>query len=157
MYKLCTQMQSLMYESMISIVLDLMSKLEYIKVLSSAQYHVIYGLLVLGNSLMQMTYSSLQRQNVNCQKCFVNGKPTLKGKVIVDVGKTKIMISAHNAPKPIEASKFPCGVCSRSVGSNYIKCFVCGFWVHKSCSNVQSPMKLNMILIVRSVEIKYQM
>ena len=28
----------------------------------------------------------------------------------VNVGKTKIMVSAHNAPKPVEASKFPCGV-----------------------------------------------
>ena len=28
----------------------------------------------------------------------------------VNVGKTKIMVSAHDAPKPVEASKFPCGV-----------------------------------------------
>ena len=28
----------------------------------------------------------------------------------VNVDKTKILVSAHNAPKPVDGSKFPCGV-----------------------------------------------
>ena len=28
----------------------------------------------------------------------------------VNVGKTNIMVNAKNVPKPVEASKFPCGV-----------------------------------------------
>ena len=39
----------------------------------------------------------------------------------VNVGKTKIMVSAHNAPKPADASKFPPGVCNKVVGSSSIK------------------------------------
>ena len=59
----------------------------------------------------------------------------------VNVGKTKILVSAHNAPKPVDGSKFPCGVCNKGVGINSIKCHVCGFWVHKRCSNIKGPLK----------------
>ena len=66
-----------------------------------------------------------------------------KGLLRVNVGKKKIMVKANNAPKPVETSKFPCGVCNKGVGSNSIKCHVCGFWVHKRCSNVKGPLKAN--------------
>ena len=59
----------------------------------------------------------------------------------VNVGKTKILVSAHNAPKPVDGSKFPCGVCNKGVRINSIKCHVCGFWVHKRCSNIKGPLK----------------
>ena len=49
----------------------------------------------------------------------------------VNVDKTKILVSAHNAPKPVDRSKFPCGVCNKGVGINSIKCHACNFWVHK--------------------------
>ena len=82
-----------------------------------------------------------------------------KGLLRVNVGKKKIMVKAHNAPKPVETSKFPCGVCNNGVGSSSIKCHVCGFWVHKRCSNVKSPLKANpeftLNLHVRRVEVKY--
>lgn len=42
----------------------------------------------------------------------------------VNIGKAKIMVSAHNALKPVEASKFSYGVCNKGVGSNSVKCFV---------------------------------
>ena len=41
----------------------------------------------------------------------------------VNIGKAKIMVSAHNALKPVEASKFSYGVCNKGVGSNSVKCF----------------------------------
>ena len=53
------------------------------------------------------------------------------------------MISVHNAHKAVDASKFLCNVCKKSVGSSSIKCLVCGFWVHKCCSNVKGPLKPN--------------
>ena len=49
----------------------------------------------------------------------------------VNVDKTKILVSAHNAPKPVDRSKFPRGVCNKGVGINSIKCHACDFWVHK--------------------------
>ena len=51
------------------------------------------------------------------------------------------MVSVHNAPKPVDGSKFPCGVCNKGVGINSIKCHACGFWVHKRCSNIKGPLK----------------
>ena len=59
----------------------------------------------------------------------------------VNVGKTKILVRAHNAPKPVDGSKFSCGVCNKGVGINSIKCLACGFWVHKRCSNIIGPLK----------------
>ena len=50
------------------------------------------------------------------------------------------MVSAHNAPKPVDGSKFPCDVCNKGVGINSIKCLACGFWVHKR-SNIKGPLK----------------
>ena len=57
----------------------------------------------------------------------------------VNVDKTKI--SAHNAPKPVDQSKFPCGVCNKGAGTNSITYLACGFWVHKRCSNINSLLK----------------
>ena len=36
----------------------------------------------------------------------------------VNVDKTKILVSAHNAPKSVDGSKFPCDVCNKGVGIN---------------------------------------
>ena len=59
----------------------------------------------------------------------------------VNVGKTKILVSAPNATKPVDSSKFPCGVCNKGVGNNSIKCNFCSFWVHKCCTNIKGPLK----------------
>ena len=59
----------------------------------------------------------------------------------VNVDKTKILVSAHNAPKLVDESKFPYGVCSKGIGINSIKCLACGFWVRKCCSNIKGPLK----------------
>ena len=61
----------------------------------------------------------------------------------VNFGKTKILVSVHNASKPVDGSKFPCGVCNKGVRINSIKCHACGLWVHKSCSNIKGPLKPN--------------
>ena len=61
----------------------------------------------------------------------------------MNVGKTKIMPSAHNAPKATDSSEFPCGVCSNGVGSNSIQCNTCKLWVHKRCTNLKGRLKPN--------------
>ena len=60
----------------------------------------------------------------------------------VNVGKTKIMCSAHDATKTgIKSIKFPCGVCASGVGANSIKCTSCLKWVHKRCSGVKGRLQ----------------
>ena len=51
------------------------------------------------------------------------------------------MVGARNAPKSVEANKFLCGVCIKSIKYNSIKCLFCGFWVHKHCSSIKGPLK----------------
>ena len=52
------------------------------------------------------------------------------------MGKTKGLCSRHDAPKPVDKSKFPCGVCTEGVGSNSILCCNCNHWVHKKCTDI---------------------
>ena len=59
----------------------------------------------------------------------------------VNAGMTKILVSVHNAPQPVDGSKFPCDVCNKGVRINSIKCHACDFWVHKCCSNIKGPLK----------------
>ena len=39
---------------------------------------------------------------------------------------SKIFVSVHNTPKPVDGSKFPCGVSNKGVAINSIKCHACG-------------------------------
>ena len=55
----------------------------------------------------------------------------------VNVGKTKLMCSAPDAPRFVKKSKFPCGVCSAGVGANSIQCTTCSKWVHKRCTDIK--------------------
>ena len=60
----------------------------------------------------------------------------------MNVGKTKVMCSSHDAPKTkIKSSKFPCGVCELGVGANSIMCTSCKKWVHKRCSGIKGRLK----------------
>jgi len=59
----------------------------------------------------------------------------------VNMGKTKILCSRHDAPKPVDKSKSPCGVCSIGVGRNSIFCVHCKHWVHKRCSGNKGRLK----------------
>ena len=53
------------------------------------------------------------------------------------------MASTYNAPKPINKSKYPCGVCGKGVGSNSINCSSCSLWIHKRCTNIKGVLKQN--------------
>ena len=53
------------------------------------------------------------------------------------------MPSVHNAPRPTDSSEYPCGVCSKGVGSNSIECNSCKLWIHKRCTNLKGRLKLD--------------
>jgi len=38
------------------------------------------------------------------------------------------------------AVRWPCGVCSKGVGSNSLQCTSCQKWVHKKCSGIKGSM-----------------
>ena len=82
---------------------------------------------------------SLEELKVNLES-WKNG---LEGKGLkVNVGKTKLMCSAHDAPKTkIKSIKFPCGVCGSGVGANSIQCTSCRKWVHKRCSGIKGRLQ----------------
>ena len=59
----------------------------------------------------------------------------------VNMGKTKVMRCSVGAGPVIKSGKDPCGVCSKGVGSNSIKCTSCNAWVHKRCSGVSGKLQ----------------
>ena len=149
--KLCTQMQNLVFELTVSLAHGSMSKLVYTRVLLSARfclslswkhYLAISELVILGNSFYADDLVIIAETLCELLEKFRLWKANLESKGLrVNVDKTKILVSAHNAPKPVDGSKFPCGVCNKGVGINSIKCLACGFWVHKRCSNIKGPLK----------------
>ena len=127
------------------------SKLECNKVLSSAHFylslswkHAISRLILLGERLYADTLVIILEAIGELLEEFFVWKSNLETTGLrVNVGKRKIMVKAHNTPKPVEASKFPCRVCNKGVWSNSVKCLVCGFWVHRCCSKVKVLLKPN--------------
>jgi len=39
-----------------------------------------------------------------------------------------------------KAVRWPCGVCSKGVGSNSLQCISCQKWVHRKCSGIKGSM-----------------
>ena len=58
----------------------------------------------------------------------------------VNMGKTKVMECRIDAGRETKSGKYPCGVCSKGVGSNSIKCTSCHSWVHKRCSGISGKL-----------------
>ena len=57
----------------------------------------------------------------------------------VNMNKTKVMISGERK-KVRQNVRWPCGVCSKGVGSNSLQCTSCQKWVHKKCSEIKGSM-----------------
>ena len=57
----------------------------------------------------------------------------------VSMNKTKVMISGRQKVRQ-KAVRWPCGVCSKGVGSNSLQCTSCQKWVHKKCSGIKGSM-----------------
>ena len=47
------------------------------------------------------------------------------------------MISGERQKVRQKAVRWPCGVCSKGVGSNSLQCNSCQKWVHKKCSGIK--------------------
>ena len=58
----------------------------------------------------------------------------------VSMNKTKVMMSAECQKVKEKAVRWPCGVCSKGVGSNSLQCTSCQKWVHKKCRGIKSSM-----------------
>jgi len=58
----------------------------------------------------------------------------------VNMNKTKFMISAERQKVRQMDVRWPCGVCSKGVGSNSIQCSSWQKWVHKKCSGIKGSM-----------------
>jgi len=58
----------------------------------------------------------------------------------VNMNKSKVMISGERQKVRQKAVRWPCGVCSKDVGSNSLQCARCHKWVHKKCSGIKGSM-----------------
>ena len=58
----------------------------------------------------------------------------------VNMYKTKVMISGERQKVRQNAVRWPCGVCSKGVGSNSLQCTSCQKWVQKKCSGIKGSM-----------------
>ena len=52
----------------------------------------------------------------------------------------KVMISGERQMVRQKYIRWPCGVCSKGVGSNSIQCSSCQKWVHKKCCGIKGSM-----------------
>ena len=58
----------------------------------------------------------------------------------VNMNKTKVMISGERQKVRQKAVRWPCGVCSKGIGSNSLQCTSCQKWEHKQCSGIKGSM-----------------
>ena len=58
----------------------------------------------------------------------------------VNMNKTKVMISVERQKVRQKTVRWPCGVCSKCIGSNSLHCTSCQKWVHKKCSGIKGSM-----------------
>ena len=63
----------------------------------------------------------------------------------VNMNKTKVMISGERQMVRQKAVRWPCGVCSKGVGSNSLQCTSCQKWVHKKCRGSMSKVAKSFI------------
>ena len=61
--------------------------------------------------------------------------------MVVNAMKSKVMVSKPGTAKPVTSRKFPCGVCTKGVGSNSVMCTSCNSWVHRRCSGIKGRLQ----------------
>ena len=59
----------------------------------------------------------------------------------VNMNITKVMISGERQKVRQRAVRWPCGVCSKGVGSNSLHCNSCQKWVHKKRSGIKGSIR----------------
>ena len=74
-------------------------------------------------------------ERLNEWKDYVESKGTR-----VNMNKTKVVLSGERQEVRQKAARWPCGVCSKGVGSDSIQCSSCQKWLHKKCSGIKGSM-----------------
>ena len=59
----------------------------------------------------------------------------------VNLHETKVMNSYEDGGTVITEGAWPCTLCIRVIGLNYILCSACGMWVHKICSKISGRLQ----------------
>jgi len=67
----------------------------------------------------------------------------------VNMNKTKVVISGERQKVTQKAIRWPCGVCSKGVGSNSLQCSSCQKWVHKKCSGIKSNIESGKVIYLQ--------
>ena len=89
---------------------------------------------------------------VDDQKChlvLIKSLPRQKSTTRLYQGASFFLIVCHTCSLHILAGrlqktgKYPCAVCLTGTGSNSICCGVCSCWVHKKCSGIKGPLKVD--------------
>ena len=75
------------------------------------------------------------------EECIARSKVWKEGMerkgLIVNMKKTKLMVSGPGLDLLPDSGAFPCAVCRSGVGVNSIQCLQCMYWVHKKFSGVR--------------------
>ena len=69
----------------------------------------------------------------------------------VNMNNNKVMISGERQKVRQKAVRWPCGVCSKGVGSNSLQCTRCQKWVHKKCSGIKGSMSKVAVIHLQSL------
>ena len=63
--------------------------------------------------------------------------------LVVNMDKTKNMVTGIKNEVNLEVRRHPCGVCGQGVGANSILCTTCRKWCHKRCAGVRTINRVN--------------
>jgi hypothetical protein len=66
------------------------------------------------------------------------------------MGETKVMRCRVGAGELVKSEDFSCGVCSKGLGANSVKCTSRNSWIHKRCSGISGKLT-SVSTIVRCV------
>ena len=65
------------------------------------------------------------------QQQFFEWKAAIENSSVkVNTGNTKLLVSGKEPDSVVCTGKYPCGVCHRGVGVNYVLCTECNRWIY---------------------------
>ena len=92
---------------------------------------------------LEKAFDRVPREVISWAMCKLGAEEWLVSAVMsmrVNMNKTKVMISGERQKVRQKAVRWPCGVCSKGVGSNSLQCTSCQKWVHKKRSGIKGSM-----------------
>ena len=55
--------------------------------------------------------------------------------------KTKVMKCHFRSDQVEKSGKWPCRICKKGVGSNFMQCTSCNVWIHRRCSGISGQLQ----------------